>query len=451
MGCATSKQKRCRHCQAPYSPVSRSYSMHVLHPPQQGDDSYHLVALTSTTLGNLMLDSSISNHKNSNGAIEVTPRKGDDQRNGIIGEKESNSDECSIFYNGVVDDKELKKQVFSTGLTQAKSWSNMIQEKIPKVAPVTPIMTAPGEPETINTWELMAGLEDVSPSDFANHRFRSFSFGVSRDSYAVIDSPKSMTVRETSPIPSEDDGKNPFWLQVSNQEAETKCLEFDPEVISTFRKSLQELSPSHPFYINPPDIENSKQLPCDLPVDVNDAEEKTHVTKDCKQGKEKVVLYFTSIRGIRKTYEDCCYVKMIMKGLGVPVDERDLSMHSRFKDELRELLGEGFKGGLPRVFIGNKYIGGAEEIKRMHEEGQLEKMVEVCEKVNGSVGGVSGACEACGDIRFVPCERCSGSCKIYCEDYDDEEEEHEDDCEVGFQRCPDCNENGLIRCPVCCH
>ncbi|CAK7336391.1 unnamed protein product [Dovyalis caffra] len=96
----------------------------------------------------------------------------------------------------------------------------------------------------------------------------------------------------------------------------------------------------------------------------------------------------------------------------------------------------------------------AEEIRRMHEEGQLEKMVEGCEMLDdGGGGGVGGACEACGDIRFVPCETCSGSCKIYyeCDDEEQEElEEEEESGEYGFQRCPDCNENGLIRCPICC-
>ncbi|GMI86938.1 hypothetical protein like AT5G39865 [Hibiscus trionum] len=104
-----------------------------------------------------------------------------------------------------------------------------------------------------------------------------------------------------------------------------------------------------------------------------------------------------------------------------------------------ELIGEGFNGGLPRVFVGGKYVGGAEEIRRMHEEGELEKAVQGCETADG------GACEACGDIRFVPCQTCSGSCKVYYE----QEDGNEGDC--GFRRCPDCNENGLIRCPICCY
>ncbi|XP_019160104.1 PREDICTED: uncharacterized protein At3g28850-like [Ipomoea nil] len=122
--------------------------------------------------------------------------------------------------------------------------------------------------------------------------------------------------------------------------------------------------------------------------------------------KNRVIVYFTSLRGVRRTYEDCCYVRTILQRLGVKVDDRDVSMHSGFKDELKELLGESYGGGgLPRVFVGKNYIGGADEIWQMHEDGQLEKLVEFCE--------TSDDCGACGDIRFVPCETCSGSCKIY--------------------------------------
>ncbi|CAK7328025.1 unnamed protein product [Dovyalis caffra] len=442
MGCATSKQKRCKHCQTPYSPVPRSYSMHVVHPPQQKGDSYHVVALTSTTLGTLALDSA---NQSQNGAIDVAV-KGDDQKKNVGDLHGSNG--------FVKDSKELNgKEEFSMGLIEAKTWSNMIQEKIPKVIPKTPIMTPPGEPETINTWEMMAGLEDMMTPPHMSHRFRSFSFDVSRDPTSVPGSP-TMNLQQNG-LSSPDNNK-PGWLQVVDEDANSRFPEFDPEVISTFRKSLEELSPTHPFYIKPTDSEKQPHFASDdSSLLVNDTTRVNFVAKDCKRSKDKLIVYFTSLRGVRKTYEACCHVRVILKSLGVRVDERDVSMHSGFKEELRELMGERFSGGgLPRVFIGRKYIGGAEEIRRMHEEGQLEKMAEGCEMLDdGGGGGVGGACEACGDIRFVPCETCSGSCKIYyeCDDEEQEElEEGEESGEYGFQRCPDCNENGLIRCPICC-
>lgn len=143
-------------------------------------------------------------------------------------------------------------------------------------------------------------------------------------------------------------------------------------------------------------------------------------------------------------------MRLILKGLGVRVDERDVSMHSGFKEELRECLGDGFKGYLPKVFVAERYIGGVEEIRRMHEDGQLKKVIGACEMMEDDSGNLIDVCEACGDIRFLPCETCSGSCKIYYE-YDEDDEELQEQDECGFQRCPDCNENGLVRCPICCY
>ncbi|EXC20606.1 Uncharacterized protein L484_027161 [Morus notabilis] len=382
MGCAGSKQKRCKHCQAPYSPMMpRSYSMHVHHPPQNKNDTYHLVALTSSTLGSLKLDS----------VHQINDA------------------------NGFEDDK---KKEFSVGLIEAKTWSNMINDKIPKVVPKTPVRTPPGEPEMINAWELMEGLEDISPFRSPVH-VRSFSFDVVRDPnpLPVSDRPKSRFQENDTSANS----PKAMWLQTADS-SNPPVTEFDPEVISSFRKSLEEQAMDAKTATNDDDL--------------------VFADHKCKE-KEELILYFTSLRGVRKTYEDCCDVRVILKGLGIRVDERDVSMHSGFKEELKELLKDGFYGGgLPRVFVGNNYIGGTEEIRKLHEDGQLEKMLECCEKVD------EGACEACGDVRFVPCETCSGSCKIY---YDEEGEEEADEEDYGFQRCPDCNENGLIRCPICCH
>lgn len=449
MGCASSKQKRCRHCKSPYSPVSRSYSMHVHHPPQTKGDSYHVVALRSSTLGSLKLD-----FKNQSSLVDIDldadhhQQHDDDQK---VSDNQCNGDLLDKF-----DKSKSKSEEFSTGLIRAKEWSNMIEEKIPKVVPKTPVRTPPGEPETINAWEMMEGLEDVSPLRSPNH-FRSFSFDVARGPSSLLDSDPPMS-KLCEDVSAERKTMS-MWLQMANgddhgdSESNSKpfALEFDPDVIKTFRKSFQELSPRHPFHLRP--LENDK-LPAAL--DSLDVKKSNGAVLDHNCGKEKLVVYFTSLRGIRKTFEDCCHVRVILKGLGVRVDERDLSMHSGFKNELKELLGDGFSGGgLPRVFVGKMYIGGAEEIRRMHEEGQLEKVVEGCEMIDDGGRGNVGACEACGDVRFVPCETCSGSCKIYYEKEEEVEEDSEggwvgEEADFGFQRCPDCNENGLTRCPICC-
>ncbi|XP_047322724.1 uncharacterized protein At5g39865-like [Impatiens glandulifera] len=148
---------------------------------------------------------------------------------------------------------------------------------------------------------------------------------------------------------------------------------------------------------------------------------------------ERVVIYFTSLRGIRRTWEDCWAVRMIIKGFRVMVDERDISMDMEYKKELQNLLGLKTVITLPQVFVKGKYIGGVDVIKQLHEVGELAKMLKgIPLRTPGYV------CDTCGDVRFIPCSVCNGSRKIFDEDEDQ------------LKRCLDCNENGLIRCPICC-
>lgn len=435
MGCATSKQPPvCRNCKSPYAPITRSYSLHVHHPPQDEDDSYHVVALKSSTLGYLQLDD-----RAKCGSEPVRPRTPE--------KKESDGQ-------------------FAIGVIDAKTWSKMIDEKIPKFAPKTPITTPPGEPEMINAWELMEGLDDTSPlrpKNGANH-VRSFSFHVNPSKFmSPLDEPENEVVQKNEKDLFTDSNSNSVFNSVDT----SVSSEFDTDVITEFRKSLELLHPVDPFYIQP--FVDGTDGCDDVLLDVTDPKKLDNdFVRDCKDKsynyspprvKEKLVLYFTSLRGVRKTYEDCCHVRHLLKATGVRVDERDVSMHSGFKEELKELLGGSIVGGLPKVFIGEKCIGGAMEIRRLHEDGHLEKALDGCEKLDsdgfgGGCGVGVGGCEACGDVRFVPCETCSGSCKIYYEDESDEVSDDDDEdkevIDYGFQRCPDCNENGLIRCPICC-
>ncbi|KAE8708963.1 putative LRR receptor-like serine/threonine-protein kinase MRH1-like [Hibiscus syriacus] len=148
---------------------------------------------------------------------------------------------------------------------------------------------------------------------------------------------------------------------------------------------------------------------------------------------ERVVLYFTSLRVVRKTFEDCKTVTSILHGYGVPIDGRDLSLDSDSVVELQRIVdrNEMKRSALPLVFIGGKYIGGGEEIKRLHECGELKKLIGRSPIIVGS-----SVCDICGGLRFVLCRECNGSHKIYCE-------------KSGFRTCNECNVNGLVRCPSC--
>ncbi|GER37286.1 glutaredoxin family protein [Striga asiatica] len=146
---------------------------------------------------------------------------------------------------------------------------------------------------------------------------------------------------------------------------------------------------------------------------------------------DRVVVYFTSLRGIRRTFQDCHNIRLILRGFRVNLDERDISMDSAYRKELQKVLGQD-SVSLPQVFIKGRYIGGAEVVKHMLEVGELARMIK------GLPLRAMKPCDACDDFRFIPCTNCDGSRKLF------------DEYEEQPRRCPECNENGLVRCPLCC-
>ncbi|RAL45195.1 hypothetical protein DM860_014605 [Cuscuta australis] len=150
---------------------------------------------------------------------------------------------------------------------------------------------------------------------------------------------------------------------------------------------------------------------------------------------DRVVVYFTSLRGIRRTFEDCYTARMILKSFRVNVDERDVSMDGAYRAELQSALGEK-SVSLPQIFIKGKYIGGAEVIKQMNEVGELVKLLR---GLPARPPGCAAVCNGCGDARFFPCTNCNGSKKVF------------DEGGGQVRRCHVCNEYGLVRCPFCCY
>ncbi|GFS38096.1 glutaredoxin family protein [Actinidia rufa] len=148
-------------------------------------------------------------------------------------------------------------------------------------------------------------------------------------------------------------------------------------------------------------------------------------------GSDSVVLYTTSLGGVRRTYEDSNRVRAILETHRVVFEERDVSLHGGFRSELRELLGEGVV--VPRLFVKGRYVGGAEEVVGLNETGRLGRLMSWARVERRE--GVGKACEGCGGARFVPCLDCGGSCKVVVGD--------------ARERCPECNENGLVLCPIC--
>lgn len=89
-------------------------------------------------------------------------------------------------------------------------------------------------------------------------------------------------------------------------------------------------------------------------------------------GEDSVVFYTTGLRGVRKTFEACRRVRFLLENHMVKYKERDVSVDSEFRDEMWRLLGG--KVTSPRLFIRGRYIGGADEVVALNENGKLKKL-----------------------------------------------------------------------------
>lgn len=154
-------------------------------------------------------------------------------------------------------------------------------------------------------------------------------------------------------------------------------------------------------------------------------------------GSDSVIFYTTSLRGIRKTFEDCSAIRFLLESFRVLFQERDVSMHMEFREELWRMMGGRVVP--PRLFIKGRHIGGADEVVGLHEQGKLKKLLEgiPLSPTNNS------PCKGCGGMKFLLCVNCNGSCKVIADGDGDGDD-------LLHIRCPECNENGLIKCPICC-
>nr|XP_043613584.1 uncharacterized protein At3g28850-like [Erigeron canadensis] len=263
-------------------------------------------------------------------------------------------------------------------------------------------------PEVINSWELMAGL-DPTPESFRLYPNKNLIF----QQNSHLDH-KNLKTQEKSNL----DHKNPIFQENSNLDHKNLIY---PEKSNLDEKNPIFLKPISPKTFSLDEFENL-----------------------CPpKGENKVVLYTTTLRGVRKTFEACNAVRAVLEGYGVFVCERDISMDQGFKEELRELLKGKDRVELvpPRVFVKGRYLGGAEEVLKKMEEGSLGKLLEGLPKSKGGY-----VCEGCGGVRFLPCFRCNGSCKMVV---DWKQEGGREGQKRAVVRCGDCNENGLVHCPIC--
>ncbi|XP_021767832.1 uncharacterized protein At3g28850-like [Chenopodium quinoa] len=273
--------------------------------------------------------------------------------------------------------------------------------------------------EVINSWELMAGLDSITP-----------------ENNEIQDNNKSFR----------------FTPQLSNSKPCT------PKFFSKFKENsnpntnARVRKPRQLFPELDAGVENTAIHGCGIKCKLEQFPE------ICPpNGEDKVVLYTTSLRGVRKTFEGCNAVRSVIRGLSFGICERDISMDRGLRDELKKLFSPSpSPPPLPCLFIKGRYIGGVDEVLKLHEEGGLVELLQGLPRLEAGT-----VCEGCGDVRFLPCFRCNGSCKlvVVVKEVDDDNPENvismnnyvsSDSIQRSVvMRCPDCNENGLVLCPIC--
>uniref|UniRef100_A0A3B3HVV4 Glutaredoxin and cysteine rich domain containing 1 n=1 Tax=Oryzias latipes TaxID=8090 RepID=A0A3B3HVV4_ORYLA len=96
----------------------------------------------------------------------------------------------------------------------------------------------------------------------------------------------------------------------------------------------------------------------------------------------RIVIYTTSFRVVRTTFERCELVRKIFQNHRMKFVEKNIALDSEFGKELEQRCRRvGEPPSLPVVFIDGHYLGGAEKILAMNESGELRDLltkIEVC-------------------------------------------------------------------------
>ncbi|XP_076955253.1 uncharacterized protein LOC143630024 [Bidens hawaiensis] len=301
-------------------------------------------------------------------------------------------------------------------------------------------------PEVINSWELMAGLDSTTKSfqpypntlDPKNPAFQ----GTSNLDH------NNPAIQENSNV----DEKDPIFL-LAGLDSKTKSFRLYRQPSNIIQEN-SNLDPIIPVFRETSDLDHNSlvifqensNVDDKIPIFLKSLTPKRFSLDEFEnlcppKGENKIVVYTTTLRGVRKTFEACNTVRTVLEGYGVFVCERDISMDSGFREEHRYLMkGKDSKELVPpRVFVKGRYVGGVDAVVKAMEDGSLDQLLQGLPKSkNGYV------CEGCGGVRFLPCFTCNGSCKMV----DWKEEGARGRKRVGV-RCSACNENGLVHCPIC--
>ncbi|XP_070819114.1 glutaredoxin domain-containing cysteine-rich protein 1 [Chaetodon trifascialis] len=151
----------------------------------------------------------------------------------------------------------------------------------------------------------------------------------------------------------------------------------------------------------------------------------------------RIVIYTTSFRVVRTTFERCELVRKIFQNHRVKFVEKNIALDCEYGKELEERCKRvGEPPSLPVVFIDGHYLGGAEKILGMNESGELQDLLTKIERVQHPQ-----TCQTCGGFAFIPCPMCHGSkMSVFRNCFTDS---------FKALKCTSCNENGLQPCVSC--
>ncbi|KAE8285667.1 Glutaredoxin domain-containing cysteine-rich protein 1 [Larimichthys crocea] len=151
----------------------------------------------------------------------------------------------------------------------------------------------------------------------------------------------------------------------------------------------------------------------------------------------RIVIYTTSFRVVRTTFERCELVRKIFQNHRVKFVEKNIALDCEYGKDLEERCKRvGEPPSLPVVFIDGHYLGGAEKILGMNESGELQDLLTKIERVQHPQ-----TCQTCGGFAFIPCPTCHGSkMSVFRNCFTDS---------FKALKCTSCNENGLQPCGSC--
>ncbi|KAK6139942.1 hypothetical protein DH2020_026318 [Rehmannia glutinosa] len=345
----------------------------------------------------------------------------------------------SSTYGVLSLDKEKENQPQKQEIEEAK-------QSIAEVNKTSPSREEP--PEIINTWELMEGLEAEMPvvaqskkSPKARPFLRGFTDLDSRSPLKFLNqmgSPRKVKIvggkenkvringgtRSLGNSPNtvlkecnnlKENVKKPsprLWASIKGSPNVKRCdsLRIDSGVVFSKRKSLgplfdPQLMASFEKEVSEEEEEIKKMVSVSSARISQKARDSDAILdsykKKMSRGENAVVIYTTTLRGIRKTFEDCNVARSIIESHNVLMFERDISMDSGFKEEIRGLMGSK-EVRVPLVFVKGRLIGGADEMVKLDEEGKLGILLD---GIPGGGHRLPGLCrDTIHDVRGVQWE-----------------------------------------------